>query len=153
MIFCHPQAKFFHRMIATDDSIAWNLGTDSKSAVNRRTSIESTYMMKETAAAAAEGLVEDNDCPVQEQLLDGLSSDPFAESTEDDSRSITFASSIFIGLSFCNNNLKSADLSPSIMDFMYKVNAYSRKKSTMSINVAVRANIATCRTSMFVTDD
>lgn len=143
MIFCHPQAKFFHRKIATDDSIAWNLGTDSnKSAVNRRTSIESTYMMKETAAAAAEGLVEDNDCPVQEQLLDGLSSDLFAESTEDDSRSITFISSIFIGLSFCNNNLKSADLSPSIMDFMYKVNAYSRKKATMSINVAVRTNIA-----------
>ena len=142
MIFCHPQAKFFHRKIATDNSIAWNLGTDSnKSAVNRRTSIESTYMMKETAAAAAEGLVEDNDCPVQEQLLDGISSDPFAESTEDNSRCITFISSIFIGLSFCNNNLKSADLSPSIMDFMYKVNAYSRKKSTMSINVAVRANI------------
>lgn len=144
MIFCHPQAKFFHRTIATVNSPTWNLTADNNSAPNRRTSIESPYLMKETAAAAAEGLVEDSDCPVHDQLIDCLGTDSTSESSTDDSRRTTFISSIFIGLSFCNLNLKSADLSPSIMDFMYKVNAYSRKKTTMSINVVVRTNFAKC---------
>ena len=147
MIFCHPQAKFFHRKIATDNSLTWNLSADSKNTVNRGTSIESTYLMKETAAAAAEGLVVDSDCLVNEQLLDGLSTDPLAESSANDSSRTTFISTIFIGVSFCNMNLKSADLSPSIMDFMYKVNAYSRKNATMSINVVVRTLRAMCLTS------
>ena len=92
------------------------------------------YIMKDTAAA--EGVFCDRDSP----LLDQLSTDqpPFNQEVRDPPKNTTFVSSIFVGLSFCNNmNIKSADVTPSILDFVYRVNIYDGKKSTMGINVKV----------------
>ena len=57
--------------------------------------------------------------------------------TQTQKTSPIFTSSFFIGLSFCNLNFKSADVTPSVRDFIYRVNLYDRKKDTMTIEVAV----------------
>lgn len=138
MIFCHPQAKFFHRKIICDDT-AFPVSTGtSKGEARERRSTESMYIMKDTAAAAAEGVLCDRDSP----LLDQISSTQpcLTQDNWEGSRTSTFVSSIFVGLSFCNNmNIKSADVTPSILDFVYRVNIYEGKKATMGINVKVCA--------------
>ena len=60
-----------------------------------------------------------------------------SQSQETQKMSPIFTSSFFIGLSFCNLNFKSADVTPSVRDFIYRVNLYDRKKDTMTIEVAV----------------
>ena len=60
-----------------------------------------------------------------------------SQSHETQKTSPIFTSSFFIGLSFCNLNFKSADVTPSVRDFIHRVNLYDRKKDTMTIEVAV----------------
>jgi hypothetical protein len=149
MIFCHPQAKFFHRKIVCDDSIFPSSIGSNKGEVRERRSTESMYIMKDTAAAAAEGVLCDRDSPLLDQTTSAqpcLNQDSF-----EGSKTSTFVSSIFVGLSFCNNmNIKSADVTPSILDFIYRVNIYDGKKPTMGINVKVCALSVKNNESSFV---
>ena len=46
-------------------------------------------------------------------------------------------SSFFIGLSFCDRNFKSADVTPSVMDFIHRVNLYDGKREFMDVAVWV----------------
>lgn len=57
------------------------------------------------------------------------------------SQKVSYISSFFIGLSFCNLDLKTADVTPSILDFNYRVNIYEGKKPSMQVTVMVRLYI------------
>lgn len=89
---------------------------------------ESVYMMKETTAAADVQVVDDSNFNKVSESENHLKT-PFTT---------FYVSSIFIGLSFCNQNMKSADVTPSILDFIYRVNIYEGKKLSMGVAVTVR---------------
>lgn len=133
MIFCHPQAKFFHRKVICRTSP--NASSDSMQYAHDCTDSESVYMMKETTSAAAVRVMDESN-------LHNSSFEAVPQSGESGCHFRTpsktfYVSSIFIGLSFCNQNMKSADVTPSILDFIYRVNIYEGKRASMGINVTV----------------
>jgi hypothetical protein len=92
MIFCHPQAHFYHRRVSAPTIVSDSLNVrDDEIELN-------------TARAAGKSLE---------------------------------ISSFFIGLSFGDMNFKSADVTPSILDFINRVGIYDKKKPSMEIVVTV----------------
>lgn len=92
MIFCHPQAHFYHRIVSAPTIVSDSLNVrDDEIELN-------------TARAAGKSLE---------------------------------ISSFFIGLSFGDMNFKSADVTPSILDFINRVGIYDKKKPSMEIVVTV----------------
>lgn len=133
MIFCHPQAKFFHRKVLCRTTP--NVSSDSMQYARDCLDSESVYIMKETTAAAAVRVMDESNL-----LISDCETVP--QSGESGCHSKThlktfYVSSIFIGLSFCNQNMKSADVTPSILDFIYRVNIYEGKRASMGIVVTV----------------
>ena len=176
MIFCHPQAHFFHRKILSDliqssssSSSSSSLGVcgsydcDQIMALNSsnkgRNSDNGTddpknnnnnnnnNEIKEQSNNASISMRSCNDSnQTREEIYNQYNQQkhPTEQSesviqrvTEISDRRAYFISSFFIGLSFCNSNLKSADVTPSVLDFIYRVNIYDGKKENMKISVNV----------------
>ena len=206
MIFCHPQAHFFHRKISPNNtehlsscavavvksidsnqimgvsgvdnnSSSSNSNSNSSSSnsvyINNRgedsnSSIcydDNTHVTNNNDNRKNNGFAEiinnnSNGCNVISESSSGLfhHTDQSTENTlstydlinqraqRDFHEEISFVSSYFIGLSFCNLNFKSADVTPSVLDFMYRVNMYDGKKESMKITV----NVSTCPVVMYM---
>ena len=176
MIFCHPQAHFFHRKILSDliQSSSSSLGINSSydcdqvmalnsyskgrnadngtdDPNNNNNNNNNNNEMKEQSNNDSINIRSCNDSNQvreeicnqynQQELRIGQSESVIQRVNERSDRRAYFISSFFIGLSFCNSNLKSADVTPSVLDFIYRVNIYDGKRENMkvSVNVSTRS--------------
>ena len=178
MIFCHPQAHFFHRKILPDVIGSFPSSSSfstSSTSLGLTGSYDCDQVMSINYNSNSRNFDHDSDIPnnKNELIEQGNNASNSIRNCSNSNKAVEeicsqryqqeystgqndlmiqrvpkildgkayFISSFFIGLSFCNSNLKSADVTPSVLDFIYRVNIYDGKKENMKISVNVSTRL------------